>query len=298
MRILMLFLNAFYKALDLPIRISLFVKNRLLGKSKFSTTRKSDSDSTSYTDFVSAAVRDDKKLDRFRTAYSYRMILEHVDFQLGYEYLSRLTPTTIAFYLNDPTLKNLSKVGSPRVYYYPQLGWVSPTVIRYLYVNQRVLDLFSSKGVEKVGEIGIGFGGQFAITSKSMRLTEYSMYDLPVVLSLSEKTLGKANLLNGSFKQQSIDPVVPNSFDLVISNYAFSELPADVQRDYILKIFKNTSCGYLTMNSGRSDVTGRSLGKMSLAEITAAIPGCEILEEDPLTGPDNYIIVWGHQVSE
>ena len=290
----MLFLNAFYKALDLPIRISLFVKNRLLGKSKFSTTRKSDSDSTSYTDFVSAAVRDDKKLDRFRTAYSYRMILEHVDFQLGYEYLSRLTPTTIAFYLNDPTLKNLSKVGSPRVYYYPQLGWVSPTVIRYLYVNQRVLDLFSSKGVEKVGEIGIGFGGQFAITSKSMRLTEYSMYDLPVVLSLSEKTLGKANLLNGSFKQQSIDPVVPNSFDLVISNYAFSELPADVQRDYILKIFKNTSCGYLTMNSGRSDLTGRSFGKMSLAEITAAIPGCEILEEDPLTGPDNYIIVWGH----
>ena len=294
----MLFLDALYKVLDLPIRISLIVKNRLMRKSKFSTTRKSDSDSTSYTDFVSAAVRDDKKLDRFRTAYSYRMILEHVDFKLGYEYLSRLTPTTIAFYLNDPTLKNLSKVGSPRVYYYPQLGWVSPTVLRYLYVNQRVLDLFSSNGLKRVGEIGIGFGGQFAITSKSLRLTEYSLYDLPVVLSLSEKTLGKANLLNGSFKQQSIDPVVPNSFDLVISNYAFSELPAEVQRDYISKIFKNTPCGYLTMNSGRSDVTGRSFGKMSLAEIKAAIPSCEILEEDPITGPDNYIIVWGHQVSE
>ena len=295
---LMVLLDVLYKAIDLPMRISLFVKNRLMGKSKFSTTRKSDSDSTPYTDFVSSAVRDDKKLGKFRRAYSYRTILEHVDFQLGHEYLSRLTPATIAFYLNDSALKNLSKVGSPRVYYYLQLGWISPTVIRYLYVNQRILDLFSSKGVKKVGEIGIGFGGQFAITSKSMRLTEYSMYDLPVVLSLSEKTLGNANLLNGSFKQQSIEPVIPNSFDLVISNYAFSELPADVQRDYILKIFKNTSCGYLTMNSGRSDVTGRSLGKMSLAEITAAIPGCEILEEDPITGPDNYIIVWGHQVSE
>jgi len=256
----MLFLDTLYKALDLPIRIVLFLKNRLMGKSKFSTTRKSDSDSTSYTDFVSVVVRDDKKLARFR--------------------------------------KNLSKVGSPRVYYYPQLGWISPTVIRYLYVNQRILDLFSSKGVQKVGEIGIGFGGQFAITSKSMRLTEYSMYDLPVVLSLSERTLGNANLLNGSFKQQSIDPVIPNSFDLVISNYAFSELPAEVQRDYISKIFKNTPCGYLTMNSGRSDVTGRSFGKVSLAEIKAAIPSCEILEEDPITGPDNYIIVWGHQVSE
>lgn len=292
---LMVLLDILYKAIDLPMRISFFVKNRLMGKSKFSTTRKSDSDSTPYTDFVSAAVREDKKLDKFRRAYSYRMILEHVNFQLGYQYSSRLTPTTIAFYLNDPTLKNLSKVGSPRVYYYPRLGWISPTVIRYLYVNQRVLDLFSSKGVQKVGEIGIGFGGQFAITSKSLRLTEYALYDLPVVLSLSEKTIGKANLLNGSFKQQSIDPVVPNSYDLVISNYAFSELPAEVQRDYISKIFKNTPCGYLTMNSGRSDLTGRSFGKMSLAEIQAAIPNCEILEEDPITGPDNYIIVWGHQ---
>lgn len=298
MRISMLFLDTLYKALDLPIRIALFLINRLMGKSKFSTTRKSDSDSTSYTDFVSAVVRDDKKLAKFRTAYSYRMILEHVDFQLGYEYLSRLTPATIAFYLNDSALKNLSKVGSPRVYYYPQLGWISPTVIRYLYVNQRISDLFSSKGVQKVGEIGIGFGGQFAITSKSLRLTEYSLYDLPVVLFLSGKTIGKADLLNGSFKEQSIDPVVPNSFDLVISNYAFSELPAEVQRDYISKIFKNTPCGYLTMNSGRTDVTGRSFGKVSLAEIKEAIPGCEILEEDPITGPDNYIIVWGHRVSE
>ena len=295
MYILMLFLDALYKALDLPMRISLFVKNRLMGNSKFSTTRKSDSDSTSYTDFVSAVVREDKKLGRFRKAYSYRMILEHVDFKLGNEYLSRLTPATIAFYLNDPILKNLSKVGSPRIYFYLQLGWISPTVIRYLYVNQRVLDLFGSKSVQKVGEIGIGFGGQFAITSKSLRLTEYSMYDLPVVLALAEKTLHEAKLLSESFKQQSIDPVVPNSFDLVISNYAFSELPSEVQLDYISKIFKNSSCGYLTMNSGRTDITGRSSGKMSLAEITAAIPGCEILEEDPKTGPDNYIIVWGHQ---
>jgi hypothetical protein len=294
---LMVCLDLIYKTADLPFRISLFVKNRLMGKSKFSTSQKSDSDSTSYTDFVSAAVHDDKKLDKFRRAYSYRMILEHVDFKLGYEYLRRLTPTTIAFYLNDSSQKKLSKVGSPRVYYYSQLGWISPTIIRYLYVNQRVLDLFNRETIQKVGEIGIGFGGQFAITSKSLRLTEYSLYDLPVVLALAERTLNEAKLLDGSFKSQAINPVLQNSFDLVISNYAFSELPAEVQRDYVSKIFKNSPCGYMTMNSGRSDVTGRSSGKMSLLEIMEDIPGCEILEEDPKTGPDNYIIVWGHRKS-
>lgn len=298
MRTLMVFLDLFYKTVDLPFRISFFIKNRLMGKSKFSTTQKSDSDSTSYTDFVSAAIHNDKKFGKFRTAYSYRMILEHVDFKLGYEYLSRLTPSSIEYYVNNLKLLNLSKVGSPRVYFYSQLGWISPTIIRYLYVNQRIQDLFSSKGVKRVGEIGIGFGGQFAIISKSLRLTEYLMYDLPVVLALAQKTLHEAKLLSGSFKPQTIDPVIQDSFDLIISNYAFSELPASIQQDYIAKIVKNTRCGYLTMNSGRTDITGRSSGKMSLLEIMEAIPRCEILEEDPKTGPDNYIIVWGHQTSE
>ena len=291
---LMVCLDLYYKTVDLPFRITFLLKNRLMGKSKFSTTLKSDSDSTVYTDFVSAAMRNDKKFGKFRTAYSYRMILEHVDFKLGYEYLSRLTPSTIEFYVNNPTLLNLSKVGLPRVYYYSQLGWISPTIIRYLYVNQTFLNLFNNKNIETIGEIGIGFGGQFAITSKSLRLTEYSMYDLQVVLALAEKTLHEAELLSGSFKPQAIDPVLQDSFDLIISNYAFSELPAGVQRDYIAKIIKNTRCGYLTMNSGRTDITGRSSGKMSLLEIMEAIPGCEIFEEDPKTGPDNYIIVWGH----
>jgi hypothetical protein len=298
MRTLMVCLDLFYKTVDLPFRITFFVKNRLMGKSKFSTTQKSDSDSTAYTDFVSAAIRDEKEFSKFRTAYSYRMILEHVDFKLGYEYLSRLTPTTIEFYVNNPTLLNLSKVGSPRVYYYSQLGWISPTIIRYLYVNQAVFNLFNNRDIEKIGEIGIGFGGQFAVTSKSLRSAEYSMYDLPVVLALAEKTLHEAKLLSGGFRPQAIDPVVQDSFDLIISNYAFSELPASVQQDYIAKIIKNSRCGYLTMNSGRTDITGRSFGKLSLLEIMEAIPGCEILEEDPKTGPDNYIIVWGHQVSD
>lgn len=294
----MVCLDLLYKIEDLPFRISFFVKNRFMGNSKFSTTQKSDSDSTSYTDFVSSAIHNNKKFDKFRTAYSYRMILEHVDFKLGYKYLRRLTPSTIEFYVNNPTLLNLSKVGSPRVYYYSSLGWISPTVIRYLYVNQTFLNLFNNINIEKIGEIGIGFGGQFAVTSKSVQLNEYALYDLPVVLALAQKTLHEAKLLSGSFKPQTIDPVIQDSFDLIISNYAFSELPASVQQDYIAKIIKNTRCGYLTMNSGRTDITGRSSGKMSLLEIMEAIPRCEILEEDPKTGPDNYIIVWGHQTSE
>ena len=297
MYILMLFLDASYKLVDFPKRLHFFIKNHLFHESLFSTSNRSDSDSTPYTTFVTATVLSEEKLNNFRRDYRYRLILEHVDFKLGHKYQLQLKPETIDFYRMNPNLLNLSKVGSPRTFYYPKLGWISPTIIRYLYVNQRIRELFGEAGIQKIAEIGIGFGGQFAITSTSLNLKEFSLYDLPVVLDLAEKTLDKAGLLPRTFTKKSINPVESENFDLVISNYAFSELPIDIQSDYIFKMLGKSRCGYITMNSGRSDVSGRSAGKMSLAEIIELLPPCEILEEDPKTGPDNYIIVWGHRAS-
>jgi hypothetical protein len=291
----MVLLNTIYKLVDFPKKLQFFVKNRFYRDSFFSTSNRSDSDSTTYTSFVASAIAGEKGLKTFRKNYRYRLILEHVDFILGFEYLHRLTPATLDFYRDNSPLINLSKIGSPRTFYYPKLGWVSPTVIRYLYVNQNIQELVGSASIQKVAEIGIGFGGQFAVTARSLNATEFSMYDLPVVLELAEKTLERAELISSSFTKKSINPVEREIYDLVISNYAFSELPEAVQRDYIAKMLGASRCGYITMNSGRSNISGRSTGKMSLLEITELLPPCEILEEDPKTGPDNYIIVWGHQ---
>ncbi len=286
--------NLAYKLFDLPKKLRLRIVIKLRNRSLFSTSNQSDSDSTEYTSFVTSTITSEKGLNTFRRDFRYRLILEHVDFNLGSEYLDRLSASTIDSYRENPFLANLSKVGSPRVFYFPRLGWVSPTIIRYLYVDQRIHELFGNRTIQKVAEIGIGFGGQFALTSKSLNLKEFSVYDLPVVLDLAERTLKKAELFSTAFIKKEIDPVRPESYDLVISNYAFSELPQVIQRDYITKILGTSRCGYITMNSGRTDRSGRSQGKMSLSEIIELLPPCEILEEDPKTGPDNYIIAWGH----
>jgi hypothetical protein len=34
---------------------------------------------------------------------------------------------------------------------------------------------------------------------------------------------------------------------------------------------------------------------MSLIELKELIPGCEVFGEEPLTSPDNYLLVWGHK---
>jgi len=81
---------------------------------------------------------------------------------------------------------------------------------------------------------------------------------------------------------------------LVISNYAFSELPLELQKIYIEKVIRKSKRGYLIMNSGMNNFSGRSDGKLHLAELRTLLPVFEILDEIPNTGPDNYVIVWGH----
>jgi hypothetical protein len=79
-----------------------------------------------------------------------------------------------------------------------------------------------------------------------------------------------------------------------MSNYAFSELPSDLQKIYIEKVLGKSERGYLIMNSGMTNHSGRSDGKLTLEELRKFLPEFQIFEEIPNTGPDNYVIVWGH----
>lgn len=297
MQITMNVLSFFYFLIDAPHK--LFYKIIVNSKkySTFSHGSKSDSELTPYSAYVLKVMSDEKKFKKFRRNYLYRAILEHVGYKLGNEYLARLHKETIDAYLDTPILQKLNWIGSPRVYRFAVIGWASPTVLRYLLVQQQLLDLFAKSSFAKVAEIGVGFGGQLGVSSAQIKIKSCSIYDLPHVAELAKRVLVEAGLSRSKIFAKSIDPVAPEGYDLVISNYAFSELPHVTQLEYVNNIFSRTKRGYLTMNSGRSNHSGRSTGKMSLVELLELIPGSEVLEEDPLTGPDNYIIVWGHNIS-
>jgi hypothetical protein len=78
--------------------------------------------------------------------------------------------------------------------------------------------------------------------------------------------------------------------DLVISNYAFSELPRPLQDRYLQRLMLKARRGYLTMNSGK-DQSAR--GEITAQELCDLIPGCVLLPEEPLTARNNYILAWG-----
>ena len=46
------------------------------------------------------------------------------------------------------------------------------------------------------------------------------------------------------------------------------------------------------MNSGLGN--NCSTGKLTISELTELLPEFKVIEEEPLTADQNYIIVWGH----
>jgi protein-L-isoaspartate O-methyltransferase len=145
------------------------------------------------------------------------------------------------------------------------------------------------KDIESVVEIGIGYGGQARVIHHLAGVRSYAFYDLPDVQKLADFFLD-ATSTQLSPRNLDINSVEHEKFDLVISNYAISELPARVQREYLAKVIAPTNHCYMIMNSGASDVTRRSTGKLAQSDFISSIPGVSVSPEIPSTGPDNYVL--------
>jgi putative sugar O-methyltransferase len=256
----------------------------------------SDSEKTPYIKYVKKVISSQTEFSKFRRNYQYRIILEHVTRKQGDEYLlktSRYSSNLLNF---QEQAKSLSRIGNPRVFSYDGFGQVSPTILRYMATAAEINHLFEFKESSVVTEVGIGYGGQLAMLSSLINISEYKAYDLPCVQDLSKKFLKDSGCLKYSDSLSSMDIYNLDSHpsDLFISNYAFSELPINVQTEYLLKIASHSKYGYMMMNSGLLNRTGRSSGKISIELIRNIIPNIQLFPESPLTGPDNYLITWGN----
>ena len=211
---------------------------RLLSfNSKYSqhSSIQSDSDDGKYIAVVSKFVNNSKKFDNFKRNSAYNAILEHVSRDLGLAYLNRIVNINDAFL--EKALNNFlinDNIGNPRKFLYRH-GLLSPTSIRYVKVALDLKLLFRPD-LEHVAEIGCGYGGQCHANSSLLSYNNHYLLDLPEVNRLVSKYLNSF-LLNTTFSTNTINEYSPRNQDLVISNYAFSELPRLVQEKYFEKLF-------------------------------------------------------------
>lgn len=227
------------------------------------------------------AVEDDEVFQNFKRIPDYTYMLEHVSPPQAEEYINVVLT-------ENPDLLDLDRlemfaendsIGNP-ITFHSMFGNFSPTLFRYIKVLSDLKKYFGSLDNMNIVEIGAGNGGQCNIISKFFSYKSYTIVDLPDVTKLQKKCLSILGTPNVTFKtMEELDDI---DYDMVISNYAFSEIPMDLREVYIKKVLSKSTCGYLTMNDG---------GETKLEE---RLPNkqIEIFEEVPKTGPNNYIAVW------
>lgn len=251
--------------------------------------RTSATDSAAYLAACERAARDPNALAAFKQDPDYTWVLEHVGCEHGREYLDlalarrpQLADMLDAFRRND-------EIGSPAVCEYGTHGTFSPTTLRYVKVLADLLSFFGPLDGMRVIEIGGGYGGQCFVVSTGSRPASYTLVDLEPCLHLQRTYLERL----GVTAQFALGDDLPadGEYDLVVSNYAFSECVGRVQREYLERVLTRSARGYLTMN-WTSPPRFRALGR---EELSTALPGARWLPEEPRTHPKNELLVWGGQ---
>jgi hypothetical protein len=139
----------------------------------------------------------------------------------------------------------------------------------------------------KVIEIGGGFGGQAAVSKTLNSTLNWHIYDLPSVSVLQEKFLQRCGLGQVSF--HSGLNILESKGDLLISNYALSEVSRELQLEYMNKVVLNCPRGYMAWNL-LSEIEN---GGLTVNEVLELIPGASKVDEVPLSHKGNVVITWG-----
>lgn len=259
-----------------------------------SNLNRSISDDGSYVQAVREALSNYSAFQKFKRDPRYTAVLEHTTKYQGMLYLDILKSQSPELLARIDEFKVNDLEGGAVTEVYELVGEFSPSTLRYIKVSSDICNIFGRSAYNRIAEIGVGYGGQLLVNDRALLFKEYHLFDLQPVLDLTSKYL-ECHLLNGSYMGYTLNRHDGNQdYDLAISNYAFSELPSKIQIKYVEKILSRSRRGYLTMNSGLPHSAFKE-DKLSIVQLGDMLPRFEVLDENPLTYPGNFVIVWGHR---
>ena len=223
-----------------------------------------------YCNYIRSIIDKDITDVNFKSNSIYNGILEHVPKEMGDDYLSVIkNKFSDIFNENFSYITKICKyndyIGNPKLYDFDNFIKCSPSNLRYILHSFLILNYIKECKLNNLNiiEIGGGYGGLCFYLHKlchifNIDISSYTIYDLSEPLLLQEKYLSYHNIPNVNYKnlqndikerisQKFVETLKEDSF--LISNYAFSEIPMDIQNmysKYVLNPF--VSHGFLTWN--------------------------------------------------
>ena len=204
-------------------------------------------DTTPYAEICREAVEDDKVFAKFKQDPRYTAILEHVSPEHGGRYIEHILEYELNDEMIDEFKDNDDLGGANRVDYGEPFGKVSPSTLRYVRNALDISYFFGEGELNKIVEIGGGYGGLCKTISCLCDFDEYHLYDIEPASKLQEKYLSKFGIkaVHHSVPEETKD------IDLLISNYAYSELGEKLQDLYYNNVIKNAKKVYMILNRGQ-----------------------------------------------
>lgn len=254
------------------------------------TQSSSISDNGLFPAFCAYAAQSDRVFRRFRRSPIFEAILEHTSPDLGEQYwnIARANPLIAR---EAKSLASSDTVGGPRLHDFSAELTASPSLMRYLKVASDLQQLFGDLSGLNIVELGGGYGGQARVLESLFAIESYTIIDLPEVSRLQKRYLSENNLDLNHFA--FINGRSPSNVagDLLISNYAVSELTRNLQDHYSKQLIE-FSRGYITFN--RMATPGDT--GMTATEFVNLLPDYVTQPEYPATGDGNLLITWSTSV--
>ena len=272
---------------------------RALGQWRSRAKRSSISDIDEYRRCCWRAATDPSAFARFRRDPLYTQILEHVTPEIGAEAAAIALAQLPAYRDRLDQFRRNDAYGSPVSHRYGDLGIFSPTTLRYMKVLSDLELMFGDLAGLHVVEIGGGYGGQCRLILARFSLASYTIFDLPEAGALTRTYLKALEIADVLINPP---PTIDRPVDLVLSNYALSEVRRSMQEHYLESVVRTAPRGYMIWNEAalrrsariRLPAGDRPYGADAFA---AMIPGARIERDPPLLlsddiARDNVLIRW------
>lgn len=202
---------------------------------------------TEYPAFCQKAAEQDEVFATFKRAPIYRSAIEHVSYEQGIEYLKIIEKEYPELLNNKSFLLTNDVIGDPIKYFYPKMGWLSPTTLRYLKIAGDLISEFGELKDKRVVEIGGDYGVLCKILHDLGGFKSYTRIDLPEANQLVRRYLQLFKVPNTHFIDSThLDEA--QEYDLVISHFGFSQMDRHAQAQYLEKVILKTPLGFMPHN--------------------------------------------------
>eukprot|EP00947_MAST-08B_sp_MAST-8B-sp1_P000176 g176.t1 len=247
----------------------------------------------------------------FKRNPRYTEILEHGSKSEGDGYLGllRRNPRVSSWFLSPRMLEAFRENdhhGSPVLHDYgSQIGHMSVSTLRYMHDAASLYLTFGPLDGLRVAEIGGGYGGLAKIVTDAFAVSSYTIFDLPPALELVKRYVSATRPRSPVVIRNTLKPIPAavsagakqrrnlhrekgeereeeqegqeEPFDLVISNFALSELSEEVQELYAHRLLVPARRIFLTLNSPAEPIhriLGESVAhRVSLKDAEPYVPG-------------------------